>query len=205
MDTRQTPLQWTGMASIVAGIILPLYAILHPTGERAAAAAPEAWAMIHSLWFVGTALALAGLIGLYSLQWHLFGRAGNFGFLLALVGLALMLGVSFIDSFVVPVLAVRMPEMAEPQETLMATLPMMVAATLSYVLVAAGYILFGLGTIRVGVLPYRAVALLAVGGAIFPIGQALGPIAGGVSGLIFGAGLIWLGYILWSSVVVPRA
>ncbi|HSH79489.1 MAG TPA: hypothetical protein VLA19_13280 [Herpetosiphonaceae bacterium] len=195
--------RWSGLAWLVAGALFPAYTLLHPAEEGAAAVLSSPWAAIHSLWFMGTLLTLAGLVGMYAWQAGTLGRLGAAGFVLAFTGTALMLGVIFYDSYIVPVLAASAPALLDPDGSLATAPALLAGGSLGFVLDALGYLLFGIATIRAGTLPRAAGLLLAAGGALFPAGQALGPLIGTACALVFAVGLIWSGYVLWSGSSAP--
>lgn len=198
MKRTHVLVQWSGLAWLVAGALFPAYTLLHPAEEGAAAVLGSPWAAIHSLWFVGTLLTLAGLVGMYVWQAGTIGRLGTAGFVLAFTGTALMLGVVFYDSYIVPVLAASAPALLDPDSALATAPALLLGGSLGFVLVALGYLLFGVATMRAGMLPRSASLLLAAGGPLFPAGQALGPSIGTACALVFAVGLIWSGYLLWS-------
>jgi hypothetical protein len=64
---------------------------------------------------------------------------------------------------------------------------------------SVGYILLGVAIFRAGVLPRGAGVLLAVGGPIVAFSPPIGVFAVFVVGhALFGLGLVWLGYTLWT-------
>ena len=182
------PQPWNALACIVAGLLFPIYTLLHPTDDSPAAILNSPWVAIHSLWFVGTLLTLVGLLGVYARQSEEDGRLGMLGFALLFAGTLLSLGVIFFDSYIVPLLAASAPALLDRQGPLMAAPVLVVAGLSSFVLVAVGYILFGIATMRAGALPRWSGLLLAIGGPLFPVGQVLGPIMGVIGAAIFGAG-----------------
>ncbi len=203
MKRTHVLVHWSGLAWLAAGALFPAYTLLHPAEEGAAAVLSSPWAAIHSLWFVGTLLTLAGLVGMYAWQAGTIGRMGTAGFVLAFTGTALILGIIFYDSYVVPVLAASAPALLDSGGALATAPALLAAGSLGFVLVALGYLLFGIGAARAGALPRAASLLLVVGGPLFPVGQALGPVIGTACALVFAAGLIWSGYVLWSGTGAP--
>jgi hypothetical protein len=69
-----------------------------------------------------------------------------------------------------------------------------------------GYILLGFAISRAGVLPRGAGILLAVGGPIVAFSPPIGVQAVHVVGhVLFGLGLVWLGYTLWTGTEQPSS
>ncbi len=66
-----------------------------------------------------------------------------------------------------------------------------------------GYILFGVATMRAGVLPRWSGLLLIIGVAFSmaegsPFGRTLSHVIVTIGHVVFGLGLAWMGYALWS-------
>ena len=95
---------------------------------------------------------------------------------------------------VAPLLAIKAPSMITEFLT-----PQPSATDLVIVLgLILGYIFFGIATVRAGVLP-RGGAWLLIAGALLAFGGAVSRLIGIVAAAVFGAGLAWMGYALWSS------
>lgn len=58
-------LRWSGLASIVAGVLFALATLLHPPSEDVPAILSTAWIPAHAIGWVANLLLLLGLIGLY--------------------------------------------------------------------------------------------------------------------------------------------
>lgn len=62
-----------------------------------------------------------------------------------------------------------------------------------------GWLLFGIATARAGVLPRWAAILAVIGGVPFGVAPGLVPaLVGKFAAIVFGLGVIGLGYALWS-------
>src|SRR5688572_1328052 len=92
-------IRWSGMASILSGISLILFAVFHPAREVTLALDSLSWGMEHQLGIVALVLMLFGLIGLYARQIEQSGRLGFIGFVTAFAGVALYMGGLFLDAY----------------------------------------------------------------------------------------------------------
>jgi hypothetical protein len=174
-------LRQTGLLAMVAGVSTFLAPILHPDDPASAA-----WVPVHLLSFATLIAVLLVLVGVFVRQLPRTGRLGLAGFLAAFVGTSMML--------------------MEGREHLFSHdfgqgtpvgLWQLIATSLVF---SVGYILLGVAIYRAGVLPRGAGVLLAVGGPIVAFSPPIGILAVLVVGhTLFGAGLAWLGYALWSA------
>ena len=174
-------LRQTGLLAMAAGASTFLSPILHPNDLGSAA-----WVPVHLLSFATLIAVLLVLVGVFVRQLPRSGRLGLAGFLAAFVGTSMML--------------------MEGREHLFSHdfgqgtpvgLWQLIATSLVF---SVGYILLGVAIYRAGVLPRGAGVLLAVGGPIVAFSPPVGILAVLVVGhALFGAGLAWLGYALFSS------
>jgi hypothetical protein len=192
-------IRWSGIVTIVAGILLVPFSLLHP---REVTPPPDPtvvltspWALIHTLIMLSAILTLLGLVGLYAYQVEQSGWLGLSGFLLAFLGSAVQVGFWFFDSYVIPLLAVHAPVLLT-DKTLLLTGPFAVAYLFGGIGSIIGFMIFGFASARAGVLPRWAGILLVVGAPIFTLSPA-GPIQLG-GAILFGLGLAWSGYEVWS-------
>jgi hypothetical protein len=203
-----TLVRWSGVASVVGGISLAGFVLEHPWNRFVGAevASTAAWRIAHTLHFVGAALMLIALIGLYVHQRHKVGALGLVGFVGAFLGTAMFVGTGMITAFVFPMVAVQAPA-ALNAEGAMFSPPALMAFSLTAVTVTLGYVLFGIAMLRANTLPRAATALFVVGavvGMVPPEPLGVMPWAGLVlGGVMYGAGAAWLGYRLWTD--GPRA
>ena len=175
-----TLLRQTGLLAMAAGVSTFLAPILHPDDPQNAA-----WVPVHLLSFATLIVVLLVLVGIFVRQLPRSGRLGLTGFLAAFVGTSMML--------------------MEGREHLFSHdfgqgtpvgLWQLITTSLVF---SVGYILLGVAVYRAGVLPRGAGALLAVGGPIVAFSPPIGILAVLIVGhTLFGAGLAWLGYALWS-------
>lgn len=142
-------------------------------------------------------LALYAITGVYLIQRSESGTLGGIGYIVNLLGLALVIGRTFAATFVFR----RLPE-----ETVQGLLvgglgPVILGVNL---VLWIGVLLLGVATIRAKVLPKSAAILYIVGFLGEPAQLLLRdlPVAA-VGGVLAGIGMAWFGYGLWS-LAAPR-
>ena len=110
-----------GLAAILGGLLIVvggLGSLLSGGFEnRAAAAATGSYILFTILSLLGAILVLGALVGLYARQAEQSGALGLLGFLVAFLGMALVVGASWTSTFTEPALAQVAPELLaqEPQ------------------------------------------------------------------------------------------
>ncbi|HEV2744374.1 MAG TPA: hypothetical protein VGV91_14560 [Rubrobacter sp.] len=170
----------SGLLAVASGVSVFLAPFLHPADPQSAA-----WVPAHMLYFVTLIAVLLVLVGAFARQLPQTGRLALTGFLTAFLGTSLML--------------MEGREHLFSHSAAGATpigLWQLIATSLLF---SVGYILFGVAVSRAGVLPRAAGVLLAVGGPIVAFAPPIGIEAVLIVGhTLFGAGLVWLGYGLWS-------
>ncbi|WP_353950455.1 hypothetical protein V6K52_12520 [Knoellia sp. S7-12] len=161
--------QAAGIAAAVAGAIFVLVQINHPPMELASITTTD-WMLRSTAKTVMSALALAGITGIYLRQRSRVGGLGLAGYVALAVGYLLMFGTEFLAAFVLPTVAKTSPTYAvDVIVTAFGGSPVGDIGAMSVVLQATGafYILgglmFGITTFRAGVLARWAAALLAIG------------------------------------------
>ena len=218
MTNRSNFTRWSGLASMLGGLLFALGIAIHPLRHGQAVNASP-YSAIHVLIAVALMLVLFGLVGLYIHQLEQLGKPGLYSFIAALIGNLWNDGLMIIDGSMMPAIGLHDPAAVHyfsPNvvETLGSSLLFIFFAGLAFF--AVGYALFGRVTMRAGVLPPWGGALISIGAVLYVVGglslPVLGPESAAVtiietSGAIpFGLGFIWLGYALWTgSDSVPRA
>src|SRR5688572_27741306 len=97
-------IRWSGIALALVGVIAVLFWILHPE-ESVLLTNPAGYQREHILDFVGLMLFIPGLIGLYARLVNRSGWLGFAGFLLTLLPLLVMMGISVVDMLIWPSIA----------------------------------------------------------------------------------------------------
>ena len=172
-----------GVAAILAGVLLVLGALLNWLAVESATSATY---VVQSVVFLlADALLLVGLVGLYTrLAEATGGLLGLVGFLLALVGTAMVMGVLWAQTFTVPALAQVAPTVLEDPPALVNF-----GFIFSFALSGLGWILFGFEAYRAQVYPRAAVILLIFGTLLdIPPLPFVGP--------VFAVAVAWLGFAL---------
>jgi hypothetical protein len=195
-------LRWCGVALTVAGVLMVVATLLHPSRETAATivAGEPRLVAAHVVYTIAWLLVLLGFPGLYAAQRGGTGRLGLVGLLTAFTG-TYLIAVTGNFGFLAPVLAKQSPAVLD---SITQYPPVVIINGLAAILFMIGYILFGIAMIRTPTLPRWAGVLVAVGAPAHLLGfgiaqlvsTAAWPIAilGSVS---LGAGLGWAGYRMW--------
>lgn len=177
----------SGLLAVAAGASVVLTPFVHPDSPQSAA-----WVPVHLLYFATLMTIQLVLVGIFARQVRRTGILGVAAFLTAFIGTAMML--------------------LEGREHLFSRdfgqgtpvgLWQLIAASFVF---SVGYVLLGVTTARAGVLPRGAGILLAVGGPIVAFSPPIGIQAVLIVGhALFGTGLAWLGYALWSGTEREKA
>jgi hypothetical protein len=192
-----------GMAAILAGLLFVASDLLDLAVEPATDSvgfgadafeqnSPSALLVFQSgLTLLAGVLLLFGSIGLYVRRTEEVGLLGLFGFVFAFSGTVMAVGNFWSNTFIAPTLAAALAR--EPAGLLDAAPPRALAAGLglSYGLVSVGWLLFGLAILRARAYPRAGAAALMLGAALtwlpFPL-----------TGVLFGVGVAWVGWYLYS-------
>ena len=157
-----------GLAAVLAGALLLiadlwsllLEVIVGGSENFSEFAVTTPWTVLSTMFLLGSLLLLVALVGLYARQSEAAGTLGLAGFLVALVGTGLLVGMMWTMAFVVPSAAIEAPAFLDAEET---AGPLDMGFMLSGIAVAVGWALFGVATLRARVFPRRAAIVLKVG------------------------------------------
>lgn len=191
--------RWSGLLSISFGALLSLTFIM-----RIALADPDPSTSSHVI--VGTlrtltpALAILALTSLYARQIEQAGKLGLVGYLVAFLGIVMVLGLEFSFTYLFPVFAIGAPEfvaqldagLVEPAG------PIVVVFILVDVVFLIGFILFGVATLRANVLPRGAATLMLVGAVALAVSDYLPTLVAPTGAVLLGLAFAWMGYALWA-------
>jgi hypothetical protein len=194
-------IRWSGGALALAGIFQAIGTTLHPDDTAAAFYFSNIrWAPAHVALALSFLLAIFGLMGLYVRQRDEVGLLGLAGFVLAVAGCALLVGITLAEAFLLPVIAANQPpkplaDWLDPLGPLAGAVAVSLVSLLCY---NAGFVTLGMATEHAGILPRRVGFLLAIA-TILSNGEFFGPVGFAIyvgGGILFGALLAWLGVAL---------
>lgn len=195
--------RWSGIACILAGLLLTLATLIHPSRETPEIILEQELRLVAAHWLTTFSFGflLLGLPGLYAAQSERAGRLGLVSFLMLFFG-TLFFAVSNHYGFIAPVLAAGAPAMLD---AINAYPPVITLNGLLAVGFFLGFIFFGIATVRARVLPRQAGFLMIIGSPLNMIGSVLGLLVSEalwmvaiLGALTLGLGLAWSGYSLWS-------
>ena len=210
MTHRSHFTRWSGLASMVGGLLFPLGIAIHPLRHGQAVNASP-YAAIHVLIAVALMLVLFGLVGLYIRQVEQLGQLGLYSFMLAFSGNLWTYGLIITEGFMWPTVGLHDPAAVHnfgPNVVEARGSSLLFIFFAGLALFAVGYALFGRATMRARVLPRWGGVLMAIGAVLYVVGGFSLPVLGPESAVVtiietsgavpFGLGFIWLGYGLWA-------
>jgi hypothetical protein len=195
---------WAGLSAMVAGVCYVLVGLFHPLNVPASVTTPQ-WAIVHALAMAMSFFGLIGMTGLYVRQAEKSGWLGLAGYILFSLWLALILGFTFVEVFILATLATAAPAFVAGwlgmfagtvSEIDLGALPLV--WTVSGPIYILGGLLFGVATFRARIFPRWAGILLAIGTTIGPVAILLPQELQPKVAVPVGLALAWLGYALWS-------
>jgi hypothetical protein len=160
--TTDKLIRWAGLATILGGICMVLFPILHPNHDAAGYTGPM-WIPAHLMPHIAAITLLFGLPALYARQGERNGRLGLAGYVLATIATAQLLMVAWVELFIMPFIGLQMPGLEEgpPPPGIE------VAGLIMNQSLAIGYFVLGLGIVRARVLPRGAGVLLMIAAPLF--------------------------------------
>ena len=188
----------SGWAAALAGAFFILAEVLTPTmlvtnpDALSRVALTDRFVVQSMLALLAAMLLLAGLIGLYAFQSREAGGLGAIGFSIALFVTALMVVDFYANTFVIPTLAIGVPEALDVHNAGVLTLWL----PLEFGFLALAWLPFALSTVRAGVYPRGAAWLLVVGAVV-----ALVPLP--YVNVPFDVAVTWLGMALPRQSALP--
>ena len=185
-----------GLVAVVAGALLLLADLWNlllevfvgGTENFSEFAVTTSWTVLSATYLVGGLLLLVALVGLYAYQSEAAGTLGLVGFLAALVGTGLLVGMMWALAFVVPSAAIEAPAFLDAEQS---AGPLDMGFMLSIIVFALGWALFGVATLRARVFPRVAAIVLIVGAllTVLPLPATT---------LVIDVAVAWLGLSLLS-------
>jgi hypothetical protein len=210
MNTKNL-IRWAGVSAMVAGICYVVVGMFHPPNAVSSVTTTE-WAIVHTLAIAMSFFGLLGMTGIYARQVKESGRLGLAGYLLFSLWLVLIMGFTFTEVLILPLLATAAPVFVEGWMGMLngsaGTMNLGALSTvwpLTAPVYMLGGLLFGIATIRAGILSRWAAGLLAAGTVLAPIAALLPLELQPKMAVPVGIALAWLGYALWSERREPAA
>lgn len=194
-------IRWSGVVLALGGMLAALFWILHPE-ESVLLTDPAGYQTEHILDFLGLMLLIPGLTGLYARLVNRTGWLGLAGFIVTLLPLLVMMGISVVDMLIWPSIARVEPGLILTPEGEFNQSSGPFAATISLIVPFAligsiGFILLGVAIWRSQALPRPAGLLLAISGPLYLMGPGFVPHGVLVLNLLvygpFAAAVVWLG------------
>ncbi|OZB95300.1 hypothetical protein [Paenibacillus sp. XY044] len=197
-------IRWSGLSAILAGILFIVIQAIHPP-EILSSVTTKAWAIVHYLTLAMSLLGLLGITGIYARQVNRAGWIGLSGFLLFGLFWTATAAFTFVEAFVLPVIAADAPKFVEGYLGIFAGSHVVSnlghlpgVAPVGGVLYVLGGLLLGAATFRAGILPRWTAVLLACA-AVSTLASSLLPHPmDRVLALPMGLALAGMGYAIWS-------
>jgi hypothetical protein len=196
-------IRWTGLSTIVAGVIFAAIQPIHPA-DVVGSVNTSAWAIITGLKTAMCLLLLLGITGLYARQVNKAGWLGLVGFLLFSLSWAIQTAFVFAESFILPPMASLAPKFVDGILGISygraSEVDLGAAPAIYQLVVGGGYmlggLLFGIAIFRAGVLPRWAGGLLAATAALTPLAALFPHAIQRLAAMPMGLALACLGYAL---------
>lgn len=184
--------RWGGLAALVGAVLFAIFDIMGLllfTEEEpfSVVAARGSYALLVGMSLLTLVLVQVGLVGLYVRQSEAAGILGLVAFLVAFLGMALVVGSYWAQEFIAPAAAQTAPEFLDGEEPGWLNF----GFTLTFGLLSLGWLLFGLATLRARIYPRTAAILLMIGAII-----SFFPLPG--TELVLIVAIAWLGFALFT-------
>ncbi|MNU63497.1 hypothetical protein D3C71_527510 [compost metagenome] len=193
-----------GLAAMLAGILFIVIQTIHPP-EKLSSVTSSAWASVHYLTMAMSLFGLLGITGIYARQVKETGWLGLAGFLLFSLFWVATTAFTFVEAFILPLLATDAPKFVEGYLGIFSGSasefnlgPLSAVAPVGGGLYILGGLLFGITTFRAGILPRWAAGLLAFGAVSTLASSLLSHPLDRILAVPMGVSLAGLGYALWT-------
>jgi hypothetical protein len=201
--TPTTLFRAAALAAVTAGLIFIGVQINHPPAEVSSVTTTE-WVVRNSLKVLMSALALAGITGMYLRQVKQCGVLGLLGYVVLSVGYLLILSTAFVPAYILPSLAdtdrgyVNDVLAASSNGTAQGDIGLLgMVLRVQGIAYLAGGLIFGIALFRARVLARWAAVLLAVGGLVSAALAVMPDAFYRFLAFPNGIAMIALGYSLW--------
>ncbi len=192
---NSTFIRWSGLAALVGGLLsvgLDLWDFLLNGDQLVSVTALNgSWIVLHASYLAADLLILLALVGMWLVQAAPAGALGVVGFLMAFAGTVMLTSLEWSTAFLFPWVAASAPGLLDSDPTGSAIAGFIVTVLLAM----GGWLIFAVASLRAGVLPRGPVWLLVAGTiTVLVLGTAGAPFLD----VVWGLGLAWIGYTLWS-------
>ena len=171
--------RWSGITGLVAGALNLIVELL-----------PDRLGLPLDL-FVNI-LGLGVLTAVYLRQRAASGVTGWIAYVTQFFGMTVVIGFLFVQAFV-------LGSLDEAQRAAVLNGPAGIVTLIGLAIMTVGAVLFGIASLRAGVFPRWAALLLMLGFVIVPVGAAVSPMLNMAGEVLLSAGLMGLGYALFSN------
>lgn len=140
--------RWSGLASMLGGVLFAIGIPLHPL-RHSQAVNESPYTVIHVLIAFGLMLVLFGLVGLYARQFEQLSEPGLYGFILAFIGNVWTYGLIITEGFMWPAVGLYDPAAVHnfgPDAVEARGSSLLLIFFVGLACFAVGYTLFGLAT-----------------------------------------------------------
>ena len=190
-----------GIALLIGGALHGIASIPHLNNSNPNSIKSRLWGPLQTAFALSFLMMGVGVLGVHLRQAEQSGWLGLIGVLLASFGSLLTVTTSFMWGLIAPYLARQEATPRAPNDLLgpKGAIPGIFKLLLTYVFILLpGFILTGIAIIRAGVFPTFAGWLVLIGIVISQPGSTVSRLAAlrNVGGVLFGAGLAWLGLAL---------
>jgi len=197
-------IQWSGFSLVLAGLLLTLGNIIHPSNEIPQTILAMESRLITGHWLLTlyAAFFLLGIVGVYASHANQFGRLGLVAFVLLFFG-TIFYAVSSDYGFNAPVLARLAPQTLT---AINAYPPVMVMDALFVLFLLVGFILFGISILRSKTFPVWTGVFLIIGWPLYMLASAIALLVlepmwsvAILGSFVVSLGLGGIGYRIWAS------
>ncbi len=195
-------IRWSGFSLILAGLLLTLGTIIHPSNETPQTIIALESRLITGHWFLTffAIFFLLGLPGVYASHASQFVRLGFLAYILLFFG-TIFYAVSSDYGFNAPVLARLAPQTLN---AINAYPSIMIMDGLFVLLLLVGFILFGITILRTGIFSRWSGIFISIGWSIYMIASAIALLVyepmwfiAILGAVLLSLGLAGIGYELW--------
>jgi hypothetical protein len=206
--TLRLPRRACAAALVLTGLWFGALVPFHPDILRDdvadAVLTSSTWQVTHiAMYFVGL-LGVLAACGVVAAHDDRLGRVGQAALAVTVLGAIVTAGTGLLEAAVFPEIARRTPDALDFNGPIF-TDPVFRALATPWMLFPAGFIALGVLAYRDGAFGRAGAALAAAALGFMLFGMWFVPVVGPVSGVVFGAVLVWWGGLVWRGAATPPA